>query len=951
MNAPAAGTNPLVRLLDFGQSPWLDYIRRDLILSGELARLIREDGLRGVTSNPAIFEKAISGSRDYNDILSRHPAGVDAKSIFEEIAIRDVRDAADVLRPVYESSQAHDGYVSLEVSPALAHDTAGTIAEARRLWAAVGRPNLMIKVPGTPEGIPVIEQLIADGININVTLLFAQQAYEQAALAFQRGLAQRAAQGLPVSGIASVASFFVSRIDSKIDALLAQAAPEKQPAARALAGKVAIANARLAYQRYLRLFSGAEWQALAAQGAQVQRLLWASTGSKNPAYRDVIYVEQLIGADTVNTLPPATFDAFRDHGVAAETLSADLDDAARTLDALAEVGIDFGAVTDALLHEGVALFEEAFVRLLAAIDQREKPVGAISPLRASLPAPLGAAVARALEEWQAGDRTRRLWAKDAALWTNGDEARWLDWLTIPGAMLAQADALSALAADIRDAGFTHILLLGMGGSSLAPEVLRMTYGALPGWPELHVLDSTDPQQVRAAEAAVDLTRTLFIVASKSGSTLEPNIFKQYFFARVSQALGTAEAGRRFIAITDPGSKMEQVAQADGFRHIAHGLPGIGGRYSALSVFGMLPAALMGLDVRRFLERAQAMAALCGPETAAAHNPGVVLGAIVGAAHNLGRDKLTLILSPAVSDLGAWLEQLLAESTGKLGKGVIPVDREPLAAPAVYGSDRVFVYIRHAAAPDAAQEALVDALEAAGQPVVRIALDALYDLGAEFFRWEIATAVAGALIGIHPFDQPDVEAAKVVTRRLTTAYEQSGALPALAALHRDPSGIVLYADAANAARLGSGGSLSLAGALGALLRQITPGDYFAIAAFIEMNAHNEAALQHIRGDVLTARHCATCLGFGPRFLHSTGQAYKGGPNSGVFLQVTCEDALQLPVPGQQYTFGVVKEAQARGDFEVLAERGRRALRVHLPADVPAGLAALQAAFAQALREQA
>jgi transaldolase/glucose-6-phosphate isomerase len=567
-----------------------------------------------------------------------------------------------------------------------------------------------------------------------------------------------------------------------------------------------------------------------------------------------------------------------------------------------------------------------------------------NPQTWALPPDLEAAVSATLREWTAERRIERLWARDASLWTGADEASWLGWLTIVDEQQRRIDSLQRIAEDVRGAGFTDILLLGMGGSSLCPEVLRMTFGRRPGWPGLSVLDSTDPAQVRASEARVDLGRTLFIVSSKSGTTLEPNIFKQHFFERVREAVGPGKAGDRFVAITDPGSKLEHVARTDGFRHVLFGLPSIGGRYSALSDFGVAPAAMMGLDVARLLDAARTMARACESRGPAEENPGLVLGAILGVLARQGRDKVTLVVSPGIHDLGAWLEQLLAESTGKAGRGLIPVDREPLGPPEVYGGDRLFVYLRLSSAPDPHQDAAVARLAPTGQPVVRIEVPEPYQIAAEFFRWELATAVAGAILGVNPFDQPDVEASKVATRRLTDEFERTGGLPVEVPI-LEAGGIRLFADSRSAADVGGGGR-TLAGVLRAHLGRIRPGDYAALLAYVEMTAAHEAALQGIRTRLRDRYRVATCLGFGPRFLHSTGQAYKGGPNTGVFLQITCDDARDLTVPGQRYTFGVVKAAQARGDLAVLAERGRRALRVHLGADVAAGLEALGAAVGQA-----
>ena len=566
----------------------------------------------------------------------------------------------------------------------------------------------------------------------------------------------------------------------------------------------------------------------------------------------------------------------------------------------------------------------------------------------TLPDSLASAVRATLADWQASGKVGKLWARDPSLWTGADEGDWLGWLGIVEDQLTHAERLTNLGEEVRAAGFRDAVVLGMGGSSLCPEVLAITFGTQAGSPRLHVLDSTDPAQIKTLGGKVDPASTLFIVSSKSGSTLEPNIFKQYFLETVKEAVGANQAGNHFIAVTDPGSKLQKVAEDDGFRHIFHGVPSIGGRYSALSDFGMVPAAVMGIDVARFLERAHKMALACSPRLLAKDNPGVVLGSILGSAAKQGRDKVTIIASPGVWDLGAWLEQLLAESTGKQGKGLIPVDREPLGSPQTYGDDRLFVYVRLESGPDPSQDRAVDALTAAGHPVVRIPVTDAYDLGGEFFRWEIATAVAGSVIGINPFDQPDVEASKIATRALTDEYEKTGSLPGETPL-LDADGLRLFADNENASSLSSaaGTDSSLVGYLRAHLNRLGASDYLGLLAYVEMNETHEQTLQEIRQAVRDSKHVATCVGFGPRFLHSTGQAYKGGPNSGVFLQVTCDEAADLAVPGQKYTFGVVKAAQARGDFQVLAERNRRALRVHLGADVAAGLSALQSAIAQAI----
>ncbi|HUZ75728.1 MAG TPA: bifunctional transaldolase/phosoglucose isomerase [Stellaceae bacterium] len=948
--------NPLTSLQDFGQSLWLDFFRRNLVASGALQALIAEDGVRGVTSNPSIFEQAIGGSADYDDAIQaiERERDLDAGALYERIAVADMRMAADVLRPVYDATAHRDGFISIEVSPYLASDTAATIAEAQRLWQAIERDNLMIKVPATAAGLPAIRELIGKGINVNVTLLFSQTVYEAVAEAYLAGLEALVAAGGDASRTASVASFFVSRIDTAVDARLEEKLrqanrPAEQATLQGLLGKVAIANAKLAYRCYQQLFSGERWARLERAGARTQRLLWASTGTKNPRYSDVLYVEALIGADTVNTIPPATLEAFRQHGRPRAALAERIDEAQQVMAALDRVGISLDEITAGLTVDGVRLFADAADRLLGAVARKRAAVlvGGVDRQSVALPAPLESSVKAALDDWRRAGKVRRLWRLDSGLWTGTNESQWLGWLGICDDALAHLAPLEALARDARSEGFTHVVLLGMGGSSLGPEVLGKTLGSAPGFPVLHVLDSTDPAQIRTIERRIELARTLFIVSSKSGTTLEPDILKRYFLARIVPIFGRAAAAKRFIAITDPGSALAQAAERDGFRHICYGVPSIGGRYSVLSNFGIVPAAVIGADIARLLDTAEAMVHSCASSVPPDDNPGVRLGLVLGTLARAGRDKVTIVASPGIADFGAWLEQLIAESTGKDGRGLIPIDDEPLGPPEVYGDDRLFAYLRLDDGADRQQDEAMERLAQAGHPVVRLAVIDRYHIGQEFFRWEMAVAVAGSVLGINPFDQPDVEASKIKTRELTAAFEKSGKLPPerpiLAA-----DGITLFADPGNARALAaSGAGNSLARYLKAHLGRIGSGDYCALLAYIERSEAHQETLQAIRRTIRDSRHIATCLGFGPRFLHSTGQAYKGGPNSGVFLQITCDDADDLSIPGMKAVFGVVKAAQARGDFDVLAERGRRALRVHLGRDIAAGLTALAAAVEHAL----
>ncbi len=942
-------SNRLIDVQSLGQSLWYDYISRDLITSGGLRALVEADGILGVTSNPAIFEKAVAGSDDYDQaIRALVQQGVaTANEIYEQLAIADIQLAADILYPAFIRSEGRDGYVSLEVSPYLAHDTAATVEEAHRLRRAVGRDNVLIKVPATAAGIPAIEQLIGEGVNVNVTLLFALSAYEAVAEAYIRGVEKRAADGGDLRLAASVASFFISRIDSVVDDKLAKrieaSDAAQRPNLQGLLGKTAIANAKNTYARYLELYASPRWQRLAAQGARPQRLLWASTSTKNPSYPKTIYVDELIGADTVNTVPAETLTTFRTQGEARARLTENWPDNLRqartTLAALEESGVRLSEATDFLLQDGVEKFCDAFDKLLTAVER--KRCAGLQGRLATQSFQVGeaaAAVHAGFEAWRRDGKVRRLWAGDTSLWSGADEDRWLGWLRVLDGNDSDLGRIQQLVDEVRAEGIRHVVVLGMGGSSLCPDVLRQTFGKRAGFPELVVLDSTVPAQVLACAQRVDLSKTLCVVSSKSGGTIEPNVFKEYFFDRIQQATGSA--GRHFVAVTDPGTKMEEVARADGFRTIFYGLPSIGGRYSALSAFGMVPAALMGIDVAALCERTRLMVSACGAMVPPESNPGVVLGVLLATLAQRGRDKITLVLSPPLRSLAAWVEQLVAESTGKRGVGLVPIADEDLAAALAYGNDRQFVYVRLASAPSSEQDKAIENLEKAGQPVVRIELNEVMEIGQEFFRWEMATAVAGAVLGINPFDQPDVEASKVETRKLTSAFESGAPLP-----KQEPvlagDGVSLFADATNAEALRAiAASRTPAAYLKAHLGRVRPGDYVALNAYLEMNAANELELQALRHFIRDRLQVATTVGFGPRFLHSTGQLHKGGPNNGVFLQITADDATDVAIPGRKYSFGMLKQAQAQGDFEVLAQRGRRLLRVHLGADVEAGLRRLR-----------
>jgi transaldolase/glucose-6-phosphate isomerase len=937
--------NPLQVIQSFGQSIWLDFLSRRMLDSGELARLIAEDGVRGVTSNPAIFNEAIGGSRDYDRAIRLLAlAGRGAAEIYETLVVEDVRGAADRFRSLHDASQGHHGFVSLEVNPHLAHDTEGTVEEAQRLWAALDRPNVFIKVPATREGLPAIRRLIAEGINVNVTLLFGLPRYREVAEAYVAGLEDRAALGKPLSGVASVASFFLSRIDVLLDpklrAIAASGQPEA-PIAEALTGQVAIASAKLAYQIYRRVFATERFRHLAGRGAAPQRVLWASTSTKDPSYPDVKYVEALIGPDTVNTLPMETLEAYRDHGVPAARLTDGLPRAEGVLRQLAGIGIEIDRETQALEAEGVEKFNKPFDHLMKSLETRRAAALAepVDGQRLEL-GEFSAAVPEQVGELVDARFAARLWERDASLWKadprDQQEIRGaLGWLRVAEEMVCRRREIEEFVRDVRAAGFTHAVHAGMGGSSMAPLVVRHFFPRGEGGLELTVLDTTDPATVLRVERSLPLEKTLFLVASKSGTTAETRAHGDHFYRRLRD-LRNERAGENFVAITDPGSALAALAAERGFRHTFLNFPEIGGRYSALSYFGLVPAALHGVDVDELLARSLRMVRACGLGGPSPANPGLELGAALGTLARRGRDKLTFVMSPALATLGLWLEQLVAESTGKEGTGIVPVAEEPLGDPAVYGADRVFAYFRPEAEADTRLDRGVAALREAGHPVVTISLGDRFDLGQEFFRWEVATAVAGAVLRINPFDQPNVQESKDNTNRLLKTVAEHGELPP-----QNPDlveGPLAFYGEAVSGRAGD--------ALGRFLGQARPGDYLALMAYLTEEDAVDQPLRELRRWLRDRLRITTTLGYGPRFLHSTGQLHKGGPNTGLFLQLTADDHEDAEVPGKAYSFGVLKRAQAQGDLEALRRHGRRALRVHLGSDAAAGLAALRRLLGEA-----
>jgi transaldolase/glucose-6-phosphate isomerase len=924
-------TNPLAQLAKAGQSVWYDQMERKLVKSGKLAEMIDRDDLRGLTSNPTIFEKAIGGSEDYDGQLGQLAGqGKSRDEIYDELVIEDIANAADVFRPVYDRTNGEDGYVSLEVSPLLAHDTEQTISEAKRLFARLGRPNVMIKIPATPAGIPAIEAVIAENINVNVTLIFSLETYHQVMEAYLRGLERRAEKNLPVGDIASVASFFVSRIDAQADKQLeAKIATTTDPAEKAklesLLGKIAIANAKMAYQAYKQVFGSDRFLKLRDRGARPQRALWASTGTKNAKYSDVLYVETLIGPDTVNTVPPATYEAFRDHGRPVMTLDQGIDEAKEQLALFESLGFSLKAITEQLTKEGVKSFDESFVSLMATIEARRD--AAVRRLGDRITIRLGSDNAALIEPIAALDKAKfaeRIWKKDASLWKSDDAhkkiiANSLGWLSVVESTLARADEITSWVDSVR-AEFDHVVVLGMGGSSLASEVLRRVFGKKSGYPALSVLDSTHPEAVAQLEKSLDLKRTLFIVASKSGTTTEPVMFHRYFYERMKTVAGD-RAGQHFIAITDPDTQLGRDADRDAFRKVFVNPADIGGRYSALSLFGMVPAALSGVDIRTLLDRA-VHAAHVSMTLSTKKNPAALLGAAIGAMALRGRDKLTLIAPAPLDTLGLWIEQLVAESTGKEGKGIVPIAGEPELDASAYGGDRFFVAV-HLRRDDVS--ARLRALTDAGHPVLDMVLEDELDLGETLFVWEFATAAAGLLLGINPFDQPNVQESKDNTKQLLDQYKQNGRF--------------------DDAKIVSAGTEEAAAAIAALLGKVKAGDYVAITQYFAETEGRDAQLQQVRRAISSGRGVAVTTGYGPRFLHSTGQLHKGGADNGVFLQLT-GDSEDVAIPGESFSFGVLARAQAIGDFASLESRNRRALRVHLGNDIDKGLAWLASAVGAA-----
>jgi transaldolase / glucose-6-phosphate isomerase len=910
-------------LKKIGQSLWYDNIQRSMIQNGEIARMIERGEIRGMTSNPSIFHNAIANSTDYDiQLQTQSWAGVNAEEIFWNLAIDDVQRAADIFMVVYKDTNKLDGYVSIEVNPNLANDSQATIDAALNLWKKVNRPNVMIKVPATKAGIPAIRKLISSGINVNVTLIFSVDRYKEVADAFISGLEDRIAEGKKIEEIQSVASFFVSRVDSKIDPTIEQFAKSSEFKGKRideLVGKAAVYNSRLAYKEYVEIFNQPRFIALRKKGANDQRPLWASTSTKNPKYRDVMYVEDLIGKNTVNTIPPATLAAFLDHGKVTETIKVDSEKITPFFDQLANAGIHINEVLDSLEKEGVQAFSDAYNSLISTIETRR--LAELTRLGDLFPK-----VKEGVENLKKEDFLDRLWDHDPDLWTNSPEGKKeitqrMDWLDAPWQLREVTSQTQDLLRELINDGFTKAVVLGMGGSSLAPEVFSKIQAAQQIEGEslaLSILDSTHPDQVRNIAESNPVENTIIIVSSKSGTTGEINAFFYYFYDLAKKHFGE-KAGSHFIAITDPGTKLEKLAKEKHFRKVITANPRVGGRNSALTAFGLVPAMLSGVDLEDMMKYAIFNGVWFQRNRLIEENPGIVLGVILGEAAKSGKNKLTILADDEWNNLAAWMEQLIAESSGKDGKGILPIAGEPIISPEKYGKDRIFVYLRKTGSLDKIISSLVEN----GNPVVQLNVHSIIDLGYQYFLWEVATATACSIMRVNSFDQPDVQDAKTRTLAGIEAYRKTGQFIIAPPMITNEK-FAIYASQ----DLILPENLTILEIINHFLsKTLLERGYIAINAFIPRNEKNIESLTSIRKSILDKFETATTLGFGPRYLHSTGQLHKGGPENGVFVFFTNTPKQDMQIPGEGITFGKFCMAQALGDEEALSAHGRKILRVH------------------------
>jgi transaldolase/glucose-6-phosphate isomerase len=922
-------SNKIERILELGQSIWYDNIQRCIIRNGELKEMIQRGEIRGLTSNPCSFRKAISDSNDYDTAIAPMAlAGWNCEKIFSQLSVEDIRDAASLFTELYVQTDGKDGYVSLEINPSFSHETEKIVAEARKTWTAVNRPNLMVKIPATESGISAVRQLVSAGINVNSTLIFSEEQYIKAAEAYISGLEDRIASGQPINKIQSVASVYVCWIDSKIDPLLekiiTEGSEEQAAIARELKGKVGIANCQRIYRQFKKIFSGERFNALQKKGATIQRPLWAATGCKNDQYSDTIYIDSLIGENTISSVDPETLKAALDHGCIKAGLPASDNEIDLVFSKLASIGISLQNITEELQEEGVNTFENAFNSMLGDLNKRsdilKKSLGDLyDPVMSNF---------KKIEE---NSILPRIFAKDPTVWTFDIQAypeirNRLGWLDAHMNTAKNIEEFRSILKSLKENGIRKVLLLGMGGSSLAPEVMALTFKEISDL-KLEIVDSTDPGQVLEADHSHPTSETVYIISSKSGGTAEVRALLDYFYQRAKDTLGE-KAGSHFIAITDPGTQLERIAKELNFRNIVLSDPAVGGRFSAITPFGVLPATLIGIDPAIVLEKVNAIAKKSTPSNPVASNEGAALGVYMGTAALLGRDKFTILTDPELESFGSWLEQLIAESSGKNGKGIIPVDIEPQTDPSVYAKDRAFVYIQ----TSGTQCDFIDQLMKVGQPVLTIKLNDLPDLFAEFYRWEIAISVACSLLEVNAFDQPNVQDSKNRTVAKINEYKEKGVLSEPEVLWEKDGVKVFYslAEAANETlKKELAAAKNPAEFISKFLTIAHSGeDYVAINAYLPRNEDMLHKLQSLRKEILKQTACATTLGFGPRFQHSTGQLHKGGANNGVFIQIVANSPTDVEIPNEGMTFAVLERAQALGDFEALMAVNRRAVRIDL-----------------------
>ncbi len=902
------------------QSIWFDNIGRNLIKNGWLRDQIEKEVIFGLTSNPSIFKKAITNGTDYSmDIQSMSWAGLETKSIYERLVIEDIRDVSDLLYPTYEATKRVDGYVSLEVDPENANNSDLTIEEAKRLWKLVDRKNLMIKVPATPAGIPAIKELIASGININITLIFSVNRYLEVIDAYFSGLEERIKNNLPINQIHSVASLFVSRLDVKIESKVAdiiQSGKVTENEVQPYLGKIAVLNALYAYEEFNDSRNSKRFKEIAEKGGNIQRPLWASTGTKNANYSDVLYVEELLLPDTVNTVPPHTLNAFLDHGKCDVVNYSTGKSEFRNLEnKLKDIGVNFKEVWIELEAEGVAAFISAQEDLLEAIDNQydffQRSLGG-----------LNAQIEKRMEVLESGGFPAKFFAHDAALWTEEisevDEVlHRLGWIDAPISSRAIIDEAEDLLKGLIKDGFTHALVLGMGGSSLAPEVFSKVFKEGEKSREsalaLSILDSTDPIQIDEKTREIPIGKTLFIISSKSGTTAEVKALLAYFWKLVEE-VNEKSPGEHFVAITDPGTPLEKLGLDKGFRRVFNADPNVGGRYSALTAFGIVPLVLAGIDGHQFLNAANRMRMKCSRSSPTEKNPGFALGAVITEAYFDNRDKVTIFTDPVYNAFGSWLEQLVAESSGKSGKGILPIDREPIVPAVDYSNDRVFYYLRSSGELDG----LVDALVDLNHPVIVSYFDDKFDIAAEIYKWEIAIAAACSFIQVNPFNQPNVQESKLITRGMISAYKRNPILE---------EGNLLFSNSEYSV-FGNMESEQTIKEITEEFFTVNAGDYISINAFLPRIEAYENILQQLRNHFLSRYFVPVTLGFGPRFLHSTGQLHKGGKNNGLFLIISQDTPIDFEIPGEGMNFSVLEKAQALGDMQALEKNNRRVLRIHL-----------------------